>query len=117
MFDETLELQKQLESIIDNVNNVEDILEVGAKEFVKDLLKLTKPKSKIMKSNYTHLVDSFFYQKSKKYSKEVEVGWGKYYGPFVEKGTSRHSAKPHLQPLFNLNKNKYYGLMIEQIYK
>ena len=48
-----------------NVENPTDILEVGAKEFVNDLLKLTKPMSQIRKSGYTHLIDSFAYRVKK----------------------------------------------------
>ena len=49
MFDSEIDLQKELEDIIKNVQSVDSILEVGAKEFVKDLLKLPKPKSRIVK--------------------------------------------------------------------
>lgn len=114
MFDEVLELQKELENIIKNVGNSTEILEVGAKEFVKDLLKLPKPKSKIKSSKYTHLVDSFSYKKSTKHIGELEIGWGKYYGPMVEHGTIINSPQPHLKPTFNKNQKKYYDLMIKK---
>lgn len=116
MFDSEIDLQKELEDIIKNVQSVDSILEVGAKEFVKDLLKLPKPKSRIRASGYTHLVDCFNYQKSKKHNNEIEVGWGKYYGPMVENGTKIIKAQPHLKPTFNKNKDKYYRLMINEIY-
>ena len=66
---------------VNGAENITEILEEGAKEFVSDLLKLPKPISKIRKAGYTHLINSFSYRKK---TKEVEVGWGKYYGPMVE---------------------------------
>ena len=116
MFDEVLELQKELKNIIKNVDNSTDILEVGAKEFVKDLLKLPKPKSNIKSTKYTHLVNSFSYKKSIKHIGELEIGWGKYYGPMVEHGTIITKQKPHLKPTFNKNQKKYYDLMIKKLF-
>jgi len=107
------ELGKELELYLKNVENVQDILEVGAKEFVNDLLKLPKPKSKIRKSGYTHLVDSFSYRKAK--NNEIEVGWGEYYGLMVEKGTTKMRAQPHLKTTWERNKNKYYEKMIKKL--
>lgn len=90
------------------------ILEIGAQDFVKDLLKLSKPKSEIKKNNYTHLIDTFSYKIT---SKDVEVGWGKYYGRMVELGTNKMKSRAHLEPTFNKNKNKYYQKMINQFYE
>lgn len=109
------ELISNLENIISNVNNTQEILEVGAKEFVRDLLKLTKPMSQIKKSGYTHLIDTFGYKKVK--NNEIEVGWGKYYGKFVEDGTIKTKSQPHLKPTFNNNCDKYYTKMIKKIYE
>lgn len=116
MFDEELDLQKELEAIIRKVENTDNILEIGAKEYVKDLLKLPKPKSKIKAAGYTHLVDSFNYKNSNKHKGEIEVGWGKYYGPFVDRGTTKIKARPHLKPTFNKNKDKYYSMMLKGIF-
>lgn len=115
------DLSKELEYYIKNVENVQDVLEVGAKEFVTDLLKLPKPISQIRKSGYTHLINTFAYRRAK--NKEIEVGWGKYYGPMVERGSDRRtkkgmkriSGKPHLEPLWNTNKNKYYDKMLVKL--
>lgn len=107
------DLSKDIESYLKNVENVQDVLEVGAKEFTKDLLKLAKPKSQIRKSGYTHLVDSFAYRKAK--DKEVEVGWGKHYGRFVEQGTMKMRARPHLKPTWDRNKEKYYRTMLKKL--
>ena len=53
------ELSKELESYIQKAEKPLEILEVGAKELVKDLKKLTKPISQIKKSGYTHLIENF----------------------------------------------------------
>ena len=95
-----------------NVENPTEVLEVGAKEFVNDLLKLTKLMSQIRKSGYTHLIDSFAYRVKKD---EVEAGWGKYYGPMVERGTTKMNEQPHLYPLWDKNKEKYYKLMLTKL--
>lgn len=107
------DLSKDIESYLKNVENVQEILEIGAKEFTGDLLKLPKPKSRIRKSGYTHLVDSFSYRKAE--DNEVEVGWGKYYGRMVEEGTSRMNSQPHLKPTWERNKEKYYKTMLKKL--
>lgn len=107
---------QDLANIIENYtkesDNVVDVLEAGAKEFVNDSLKLPKPISKIRKAGYTHLVNSFSYRKKEK---EVETGWGKYYGPIVENGSVKMNAQPHLYPLWNRNKEKYYKTMLTKL--
>ena len=105
-------LSEIVEKYIDGADNAIEILETGAKEFVNDLLKLPKPISKIRKSGYTHLINSFSYRKK---DKEVEVGWGKYYGPMVEHGTKKMDAKEHVYPLWDKNKEKYYKTMITKL--
>lgn len=111
-FDGFQDLSKMLEDCINKVENVVDILEVGAKELVNDALKLPKPMSKIRKAGYTHLVNSFSYRKK---NNEIETGWGKYYGPMVENGTVKMNARPHLYPLWEKNKEKYYKTMITKL--
>lgn len=110
-YDGFLNLQHQLESYLSNINNPLDIIEPGAEEFVKDLLKLPKPKSDIVKSGYTHLTDTFCYERK---DKEIVVGWDKYYGRMVEQGTKKTKRQPHLNPTFERNKEKYYQLMINK---
>ena len=85
---------------------------VGAKLFVNDLGKLTRPMSEIAKPGYTHLVDTFDYEIRKK---EVVVGWGKYYGRMVEWGTSKMAAREHLRPVFKNNNEKYYKEMLNTL--
>lgn len=111
-FDGFQDLSKMLEDCINKVENVVDILEVGAKELVNDALKLPKPMSKIRKAGYTHLVNSFSYRKK---NDEIEAGWGKYYGPMVENGTEKMNARPHFYPLWEKNKEKYYKTMITKL--
>lgn len=113
-FDAFNSLIDELRSVIKNVENPLDIIEVGATEFVKDLGKLARPYSKIRKSGYTHLVDTFNCKRGKD---EIEVGWGKYYGPIVENGSLLAAPQPHLVPTFEKNKDKYYEKMINEIFK
>ncbi len=105
-------LSEILENYSDKADNFMDVLEVGAEEFTTDLLKLPKPISKIRKTGYTHLIDSFAYRKNKD---EVEVGWGKYYGPMLEHGTVKMDAYSHVYPLWDRNKEKYYKKMIAKL--
>lgn len=105
-------LSEIIEKYVDKADNFIDTLEVGAKEFVNDLLKLPKPISKIRKAGYTHLINSFAHRKKKN---EVEVGWGKYYGPMVEHGTKNMDANPHVYPLWDKNKEKYYKIMLTKL--
>lgn len=102
------ELEQQLKDYVEKASseNVMNVLEYGASEFVKILLKLPKPRSRIMASGYTHLVDSFSYKRN---GSEVEVGWGKYYGSILEKGKA-----PHLMNAWGNNKEKIYQLMIDR---
>lgn len=101
-----------LEKYIDGADNAVDVLETGAKEFVGDLLKLPKPISKIRKSGYTHLIKCFAYKKK---NKEVEAGWGKYYGPMLEHGTVKMNAQEHLYPVWDRNKEEYYKKMLTKL--
>lgn len=87
-------------------------IEEGAKQFVNDALKLPKPMSKIKKAGYTHLVRSFTYRKKQT---EIEAGWGKYYGPMVERGTENMDANPHIYPLWDKNREKYYKAMLTKL--
>lgn len=103
------ELEELLAQYADKTENIMDILEAGAQEFVNDVRKLPKPRSSIRKAGYTHLLDSVTYRKK---NGEVEAGWGKYYGPMKEKGTKKMSATPHFAPTFERNKEKYYNAML-----
>lgn len=93
--------------------NALDAIETGAKEFVNDLLKLPKPRSEVKKPGYTHLINTFAMERARG---EIKVGWGKYYGPMVERGTKKMAARAHLKLLFEQNKEKYYRKMTEKIF-
>ena len=111
-YDGFQDLANIIEGYMKNVENPTDVLLVGAKEFVSDLLRLPRPMSKIRKAGYIHLVDSFAYKVKKD---EVEAGWGKYYGPMVEHGTTKMNEQPHLYPLWDKNKEKYYKTMLTKL--
>ena len=76
-------LQKMLKEMAEKADssNIERAMEKGAQALIRDVRALPKPRSKITKSGYTHLLDSVAMRKNKG---EIEVGWGKYYGPMVE---------------------------------
>lgn len=102
-------LSEIVSTYIKAAENGNKALVEGAKAFVIDLKKLTKPMSQIRKSNYTHLIRTFTYESNEK---EVVVGWGKYYGRMVENGTNKMVARQHLKPVFEKNKEKYYKKML-----
>ena len=113
VYDSGLEdLEKILSEYAKKTDNVMEVLEIGATEFVNDVRKLPKPRSNVRKSGYTHLLDTI--AKDKKIG-EIEVGWGKYYGPMVEKGTVKMKGFPHFAPTFERNKEKYYRKMIGEL--
>ena len=109
------DFEKQLKEYAKKVTEEKalDAVEAGASEFVSDLLKLPKPRRVVKTPGYTHLVDSFALERSKT---QVKVGWGKYYGPMVEHGTKKMAKQPHLKPLFEENKEKYYKTMKDHIF-
>lgn len=118
------ELSKMLQSYSNNIDNLKKEQEKVVKAFVADLLKLPAPKS--TKSRGTHLVDTFAY----KYEKdEFVVGWGKYYGPIVERGhkiangsdgkkrtySGFVAAQPHFKKTWEANEKKYYDLLVKNL--
>lgn len=105
-------LSEIVSKYIEAADNGTKALIEGAEALVKDLRKLTKPMSEIRKNNYTHLVRTFTYEAN---SREVVVGWGKYYGRMVENGTNKMVARQHLKPVFERNKEKYYKIMLETL--
>ena len=117
LVEEELNLKAELERYARNLDDVQKILEVGAKEFVDDLRTLEKPKSRIKSAKHTHLVDSFAYRKSKYRPGEIEVGWGVYYGPFLEEGSKKNNAQPHLKKMYQNCAKKYEEKMIAEIFK
>lgn len=112
-FDGFKDLADIISKYADSADNVMDGIKAGAVEFVNDLLKLPKPMSKIRTAGYTHLVRSFSYRER---NEEFEVGWGKYYGPMVEDGAKQmKTSHPHVYPLWDKNKEKYYKTMLTKL--
>lgn len=108
------ELENTFAQYMKVADNAQAILQAGADAFVSDLKKLPSPRSQINKSGYTHMLDTFA---SRPENGDVLVGWGKYYGPILEKGSSKMKrAHPHFRPLFRQNAEKYYKLMINKIH-
>ena len=105
------ELQQELSKYIRAAENSNEILLAGAETFLKDLNKLSKPMSQIRKSGYTHLIDSFAID-LQSHSQEIVVGWGKYYGRMVERGTEKMYASAHMYPLWERNEERYYKIML-----
>ena len=79
-----------LQKILDGYDIKEEAvlagLEKGAEQFATDIRKLPKPRSKTAKAGYTHLLDTVTHKRT---NKDVEVGWGKYYGPMVDNENER----------------------------
>lgn len=91
--------------------NVMQVLEIGAEDLARDVRALPKPRRP--GGGRTHMLDSVA---TKRRCEEIEVGWGKYYGPFVENGTRKMGAQPHMKPTFNRNKEKYYRKMQKALF-
>lgn len=109
-FDDLSELLKEYE-----VTEEEAIqaLEIVAKEFTDDVRKMPKPRSQVRKTGYTHLIDTVTYKRKRN---EIEIGWGKYYGPMVENGTAKMKGTPHIKPVFRNNMLKYYKMIDTKLF-
>ena len=110
-FEKLQDILKKYEISDEKVLNA---MEHGAKEMCMDMRKLPKPRSNVRKAGYTHLLDTFTYERKRG---EVEVRWGKYYGPMVENGTVRAKASPHMKPYFKANQNKIYNSIVNKLWK
>lgn len=108
------ELSKVLERLSVTTEKALDAIEAAAKVFTNDVRRLPKPRSQMSKAGYTHLLDTIT---SKRGKNEIEVGWGKYYGPMAERGTRRMRATPHIKPTFERNKEKYYQIIEDRLFK
>lgn len=106
------EVLKEFEKKTDT-DHVIKVLEMGAKAFVEDVRALPQPRSRIRTPGYTHLLDTVTYQRSKD---EVVTGWGKYYGPMVDRGTVRAKAVSHMVPTFERNQKQYYKKMQDALF-
>lgn len=103
------DLQKY-EKIADE-KNVMEILMAGGNALAEDVRKLPKPRRNIV--GISHMLDSV---RAKEKNKVVQVGWGRYHGVFVERGTSKMRAQPHLKLTWDQNREKYYKIMQEKMF-
>lgn len=109
------DFSKMLEKYTENtdMDSVLNVLSIGAESLVQDVRELPRPRSQRSGGGWTHLLDTVI---QKKNGEEIEVGWGKYYGMFLEKGTRKMSAQTHIAPTFNRNKEKYYEKMQKALF-
>lgn len=96
-------------------DNLKQALLAGATELASDANKLPKPISRINSPGYTHLLSSISARMMQGGATGAEVGWGKFYGRMVEKGTSKMSPRAHLIPLFERNAKNYYQTIVDKI--
>lgn len=96
---------RKLSDLIAKIDDKATAIEIVATEFVTDIKKQPKPRSKINVPGYTHLIDTVSYRREK--TGAVAVGWGKYYGRMVEDGTVRMRGTPHMKTVWERNKLKY----------
>jgi HK97 gp10 family phage protein len=95
--------------------NLKQALLAGAAELASDANKLPKPISRINSPGYTHLLSSISARMMQGGATGAEVGWGKFYGRMVEKGTSKMAPRAHLIPLFERNAKNYYQTIVDKI--
>ena len=93
--------------------NVSEILMAGAEQLAEDIRKLPSPRRP--GGGYTHMLDSV--SAAKKDDSTAVVGWGKHYGMFLEHGTRKMRARPHMAPTWNNNKSRYYDLMAQKLHE
>lgn len=103
-----------IEKYADAVNdkNITDVLMVAGEALAEDVHRLPKPRRS--GTGHTHMLDSVAAAPSGKDA--VLVSWGQYYGKFVEYGTRKMQAQPHLIPTWEQNKNRYYKLMQDKLF-
>lgn len=95
--------------------NLKQALLAGATELASDANKLPKPISRINSPGYTHLLSSISARMMQGGATGAEVGWGKFYGRMVEKGTSKMDPRAHLIPLYERNAKNYYQTIVDKI--
>ena len=110
MDDFLADLQKYAEAASDA--KLTEVLMVGGQALAEDVRKLPRPRRH--GSGYTHMLDSVTATPK---GRVVEVGWGKqFYGVFLERGTKKMRAQPHLIPTWERNKLRYYQLMQNKLF-
>lgn len=93
-------------------NHIADVLMQAGNALAEDVRRLPKPRRR--GAGYTHMLDSV--QASPSGKDAVLVSWGQYYGKFVEYGTKKMGAQPHLIPTWDQNKDRYYKLMTDNLF-
>ena len=92
--------------------NITDVLMIAGNALAEDVHRLPKPRRR--GAGYTHMLDSVTAAPSGKDA--VLVSWGRYYGKFVEHGTKKMGAQPHLIPEWERNKDRYYKMMQDNLF-
>lgn len=93
-------------------NRIADVLMIAGNALAEDVHRLPKPRRR--GAGYTHMLDSVVAAPSGKDA--VLVSWGRHYGKFVEYGTKKMGAQPHLIPTWERNKDRYYKLMQDNLF-
>ena len=93
-------------------DNIADVLMIAGEALAEDVHRLPKPRRR--GAGYTHMLDSVTAAPSGKDA--VLVSWGRYYGKFVEHGTKKMGAQPHLIPTWEQNKDRYYKMMQDNLF-
>ena len=106
-----MDLLKQYEKAADE-KHVADVLVIAGNALAEDVHRLPKPRRR--GAGYTHMLDSVVATPSGKDA--VLVSWGQFYGKFVEYGTKKMDAQPHLIPTWEQNKDRYYKLMTDNLF-
>lgn len=92
--------------------NIADVLMIAGNALAEDVHRLPKPRRR--GAGYTHMLDSVAPAQAGKDA--VLVSWGRYYGKFVEYGTKKMGAQPHLIPTWDKNKDRYYKMMQDNLF-
>lgn len=92
--------------------NIADVLMIAGNALAEDVRRLPKPRRR--GAGYTHMLDSV--QAAPSGKDAVLVSWGQFYGKFVEHGTKKMGAQPHLIPTWEQNKDRYYKLMTDNLF-
>ena len=106
-----LDMLDEYEKAADD-QNVADVLMIAGEALAEDVRRLPKPRRR--GAGYTHMLDSV--APAQAGNAAVLVSWGQYYGKFVEYGTKKMQAQPHLIPTWERNKDRYYKLMQDNLF-
>lgn len=106
-----MDLLEKYEKAADD-NHVSEVLMQAGEALAEDVHRLPKPRRR--GAGYTHMLDSVTAAPSGKDA--VLVSWGQYYGKFVEYGTKKMGAQPHLIPTWEQNKDRYYKMMQDNLF-